>query len=66
MCATVKKKNNNNNKGHLCRSLVPGAGMPRDSVFGLGMLQLVVALAPPQVLDVEGSFETGLDVASQT
>lgn len=41
--------------------------MPRDSVFGLGMIQLVVALASPQVLDVEGSFEAGLDVvASQT
>lgn len=63
MCATVKK----NNKGHLCQSLFPGAGMPRDSVFGLGMIQLLVALASPQVLDVEGSFEAGLDVvASQT
>ena len=42
MCATVKS-----NKGHLCRNLVPGEGMPRDSVSGLVTIQLVVALAPP-------------------
>lgn len=40
--------------------------MPRDSVSGLGMIQLVIALAPPLVLDVEGSFEAGLDVAAPT
>ena len=41
--------------------------MPRGSVFGLGMIQLEVALAPLQVLDVESSFEAGLDiVVSQT